>query len=418
MSAYITYHSATIIPLSPSSYPPFYCPRFACILLLVCCLELLRDFLLELLELKQAPLTRPLATGLRDQIDMSVQVMAASHTSQTAHSLHMQEQQPTTDIQNHEPYSPSSALNSKPGEKASFTPAGTSPPSSSLAPSTPFETLLSHVRKVPRTLKGLSLGFFSRTSRKGSNSKTAHKKTRIKPEDLFESDMSFEEDDDFLGFNSYVPIPKRYSKNVDLRGYHLPISSERKRRYSASNKNTTVLTTQAQPKPGDPAGCLSFMHGHGDGTSVPDPAAPPASTPQHLKSNTPALNVESVCTPKEPTPREETPTLPSTLALPVPASLNPTPSNEEIDSFEEEDSEEELEERINPGYKAWKKQRRAWTRGQDKAVPKESLVQNMSEAERVLVYKHLVLHCRKVREPIPLSDLLVVLNSGWAATGQ
>lgn len=222
--------------------------------------------------------------------------------------------------------------------------------------------------------------------------------------------MSFEEDDDFLGFNSYVPIQKRYSKNVDLKGYHLPLGSERKRRYSASNKNTTLITPQTQPKTGDPAGCLSFMHGHGDGTTVPNPAAPPASTTsQHLNSNNPALKAD----PKEATPREETPTLPSNLPPLVGAW-----SNEEIDSFEEEDSEEELEERINPGYKAWKKQRRAWTKGQDRVAPKGSLVQNMSEAERVLVYKHLVLNCRKVREPIPLSDLLVVLNSGWAATGQ
>lgn len=95
--------------------------------------------------------------------------------------------------------------------------------------------------------------------------------------------------------------------------------------------------------------------------------------------------------------------------------LNST--EEDIDSASDSDSEEEEEEKINAGYKEWKKRRKAWTKGQEKVKPPNSVIDNLSEAERVTVYKHLV-NNRKVKKPMPLADLLIVMKAGWIATGQ
>lgn len=90
---------------------------------------------------------------------------------------------------------------------------------------------------------------------------------------------------------------------------------------------------------------------------------------------------------------------------------------EDGDDDEDEDDEEEEEEKTNPGYRAWKKQRKAWTKGHGTASEPESVIQHMTESERITVYRHLVVNGRRVKKPIPLSDVLVVLRAGWLSTG-
>lgn len=94
------------------------------------------------------------------------------------------------------------------------------------------------------------------------------------------------------------------------------------------------------------------------------------------------------------------------------------PKEEDIESANEGDSEEDEEERINPQYREWKIQRKKWTKGQEKAVPQQSILPRLSEDERIMVYKHLVLNHRRCKTPIPLADALVILKAGWIATGQ
>ena len=90
---------------------------------------------------------------------------------------------------------------------------------------------------------------------------------------------------------------------------------------------------------------------------------------------------------------------------------------EDIDSASDSDSEEEEEERINPGYKEWKKRRKAWTKGQEKVIPPNSVIEKLSESERVTVYKHFM-NNRKAKKPVSLADLLIIMKAGWIATGQ
>lgn len=276
-------------------------------------------------------------------------------------------------------------------------------------------SFFSQVRKVPQTLKNLSLNFLKSSSGNSSKNSTpaikpSRKKKKIKPEDLFESDYDYDDDEDpkfKQPRGSTVPkrgtspnTPKRYATNVDTKQYNIPSRAERKRRYSNNSRKNpppavpTPAVTQTTVAPltlhddnnDKPAGCLAFIYGHT--VHGLDPIFAESYAARALEN--PLQNTRA---------------------------LRPVGSNDDIASLAESDSEDEEEERINPGYKEWKRRRSEWTRGAKTQEPQESIVKNMSESERVMVYKHLVMNNRRVKKPMMLSDVMDVLHSGWAATG-
>lgn len=328
--------------------------------------------------------------------------------------------------------------------------------SPSSAGSSSFSVFMSHVRKMPRTLKNLlarSTGSDSGPEGITKSSMLFRKKFRVKPEDLFESDISYEdEEDDLFRYNlnatltgATAPTPKQYSTNVDMKEYNLPIGSERKRLYNNSKHVPPTRPTDSVVPTGlennnnldkSTTGCLAFIYGHtvhgADITKAFPPAggrdSPPFSSSDLKKDKSPQLQTQ---------PKMSTDILPAQLPHTVTPHINIAKistfepvrtlgSTHEIESPSEDssDSESDEEERINPGYKEWKKRRKAWTKrssgstqGQSKPS-QESAIKHMSESEKVTIYKHLVLNNRRLRKPVPLADALVVLKTGWVATGQ
>lgn len=93
-------------------------------------------------------------------------------------------------------------------------------------------------------------------------------------------------------------------------------------------------------------------------------------------------------------------------------------STTDIDSADDYDSEEEEEERINSGYKEWKKRRKEWTKGEGSVKPQQSILPRLSEKDRILAFKHLVVNNRKCKKPLPLADVLIILKAGWIDSGE
>lgn len=289
-------------------------------------------------------------------------------------------------------------------------------------------SFLSHVLKVPHTLKTFSLSLLSK------------KKPRTRPEDLFESESSYDEDEEEIkgGIPSSLAASrtvKRNSTNVDTKEYNLPIGSERKRRQSinSSKKPTKPLAKPIEPSPQinldkSTPGCLAFIYGHttnGEDATPdliqerPGPLFSPSVVDQEIKTQQPPTTptqITEVAFNNFPLVGEDPlPLVPQSTVAPMRTFGS---NDQDIESTGDSDEEDE-EERINPGYKEWKRRRRAWTKVRNPNIhPQESTIKHMSESDKVTVYKHMIIHNRRLKKPIPLSDVLVVLKAGWLATGQ
>lgn len=126
----------------------------------------------------------------------------------------------------------------------------------------------------------------------------------------------------------------------------------------------------------------------------------------------------------DPQPDTLKPSNSSTAPEPAPTSTPPTENglssslDVRVDSDNELDDNDAEEERTNPGYSEWKKRRKEWTKGQEDAVPKPSILNRLTPEGRITAYTHLVLNNRKCKSPLPLADVLVILKAGWIASGQ
>ncbi|KAF5093123.1 hypothetical protein D0Z00_004231 [Geotrichum galactomycetum] len=285
-----------------------------------------------------------------------------------------------------------------------------SSPSSSSSSSS-MNTFFSNVCKVPRTLKNMLI----RASSPNPASDTKHKpkkRTKLKPIDLFQplSLTTSEEDNAAYGYvvaNSQQKH-KKYSTNVDTKQYRLPTSADRKKskvsaatESHATNNNLESISQAITPT---------------TGTELPKSEITNTTTATTLGSND--ISNENVS--------------PATTAEgPAPITRNKHSSyydellaendidNLSISSSSDSESDDE-EERLTPGDRRWKRQHKAWLKPHpDTATPpRPSVVKHMSEAERIAVYKYLVVNNRRLREPLSLADTLVVLRSGWVASGQ
>lgn len=232
-----------------------------------------------------------------------------------------------------------------------------------------MNTFFSHVCKVPRTLKNM----LTRTSSPNSASDTKHK-------------------------------PKKRTKQ-----YWLPTSADRKKAKASaaatsSGTNKTLESGQAMPIT--------------NGTELPKSETTTTKTATTLESSDMAKsneNASPTTTPEEAaviTRNKHGSYYEELLAENDIDSLS-------ISSASDGESDDE-DESLTPGDRRWKLQRKAWLKPHPDVAtpPRPSVVKHMSEAERITVYKYLVVNNRRLREPISLSDALIVLRSGWVASGQ
>lgn len=301
------------------------------------------------------------------------------------------------------------------------------------------------MRNVPRTIKNLlkSSSDDNHSKNNGLQTKASSRKLKTRPETLFESDRSYDEYDSFRNTraNDCITVPptlnatKKYSTNVDLKEYNIPSRAERKRRYSSNsrkqnskalgspspapsqtrniptpkttvNSPVTVASTGASTTSNTTAtlnvdenlkraeSCLASIYGAGVG--VIDPAFADA----YAKGA--SMDKRTVRTPKAQV-----------------GAQRYFSSLDDIESMSGSDSEDAEEMELNPGYKEWKARRDAWTAPRTDYTPEPqcSVIKGMSESDKVLVYKHLVVNNRRVKKAIPLSDVINVLHAGWASAG-
>ena len=286
-----------------------------------------------------------------------------------------------------------------------------SSPSSSSSSSS-MNTFFSHVCKVPRTLKNM----LTRTSSPNSASDTIHKpkkRTKLKPIDLFEplpssTSEEYRAADQYVAANFYQKH-RKYSTNVDTKQYWLPTSADRKKAKASaaatsSGTNKTLESGQAMPIT--------------NGTELPKSETTTTKTATTLESSDMAKsneNASPTTTPEEAaviTRNKHSSYYEELLAENDIDSLS-------ISSASDGESDDE-DESLTPGDRRWKLQRKAWLKPHPDVAtpPRPSVVKHMSEAERITVYKYLVVNNRRLREPISLSDALIVLRSGWVASGQ
>ncbi|ANB12514.1 hypothetical protein AWJ20_770 [Sugiyamaella lignohabitans] len=107
---------------------------------------------------------------------------------------------------------------------------------------------------------------------------------------------------------------------------------------------------------------------------------------------------------------------PLTTSQTAPAAIETAADSD--GEFRTDDEAEEEEERINPGYKEWKRIRREWTKGSDQIVHRESALVNVPQSMYPKIYQCLVQQARPLRQPLNLADALKVIKAGWVSDGQ
>lgn len=295
-----------------------------------------------------------------------------------------------------------------------FVSAPLSSPSSASSTSS-MNSFFSNIRKVPRTIKNI----LTRTSTSSEGTSKPKKRSKLKPIDLFEpqSHSLSEEDKTAYSYLTAQPKQKKYSTNVDTKEYNLPIGSDRKKSSNpavapATKVYTTSKTLETFPQVTTPT--------TNDQTSKFTTELAKSETATTFRSSDldkateSPIRVTSKTTSTEPLQPEITRTKHSSY-------YDELIAENDVDSISSSESQgEEKDDSLTPGERRWKLQRKAWLKPRPEAAipPRASVIKPMSEAERIAVYKYLVVSNRQLREPMLLSDALLVLRSGWVASGQ
>ncbi|CAN6625104.1 hypothetical protein TRVA0_010S01112 [Trichomonascus vanleenenianus] len=161
------------------------------------------------------------------------------------------------------------------------------------------------------------------------------------------------------------------------------------------------------------------------------------SQPPHEKPSLPMVQVEKQEAQTKPIDQAIHDTLQGVVEKVEAAAGSADPDDEQCsdiddDNVDEDDDlwsdleEEEEEERINPAYKAWKRNRRIWTHGthldtttvekfEDRIV--HGPFKDVPERNFPSIYRMLVKESRHLKEPINLADAIRVIKAGWIADG-
>jgi hypothetical protein len=275
-----------------------------------------------------------------------------------------------------------------------------------------MNTFFSNVCKVPRSLKNM----LTRTSSSNPASDSKHKpkkRTKLKPIDLFLPLSTSEEDnaaDGYMVANSQQKH-KKCSTNVEIKQHRLPTSADR--------NNSKVSAATESPATNNNLESVSQGITLTKGTELPKSEITNTTTATTLGSNDMTKSNENAS--------------PATTAEEGAAVITRNKhssyydellAENDIDSLSisssSDNESDDEEERLTPGDRRWKRQHKAWLKPHPETAtpPRASVVKHMSEAERIAVYKYLVVNNRRLREPLSLADTLVVLRSGWVATGQ